>query len=168
MTVMHLPAIQSLTRFWRLRNGRERIFLAAMVFVVGGAVLWAGIWQPVREGRERAERRVAALERQSARMAGLLQEIQTLRKQPETPAWSSDALRQRAGILATERGVALRRVEADPSGRRVQLALEGGFGNCLGFMDALRKEGRWSLDQVRFEAAGRPGQVNASLTWTAP
>lgn len=101
--------------WWNSRSRREQILLGVMVLCLGLAVLLFGVVRPLQAAARAASERHAAASQTEAEVARNVAAIARL-KAPAKAAPRRLPLEAAVNSTATAAGIALGRVEADPSG----------------------------------------------------
>ena len=152
---------------WGRRSSRERVFLSVGAALLAAALAWGLIWQPAQEARIRLTRRNAALEIQVAQIVALARDAATLRARRQAPG-TPEQMRTRLEIALATLGLKPGALEVDTQNRQTRVSLEAPFDRCVALLDAVRRDSRWPLTLVRFEATAQADIVRAQLIWSQP
>jgi general secretion pathway protein M len=156
-------AVPALTRWWAQKSRRERAIVAALALLVAAAVLWIGIWQPVRQDRAllRAAAPLAHGElAEGERIAGEIAGLERTARAP--PAADAHAALERILGERFARGGA---PQVEWRDGRAHVALDAvRFDALVAALDALQREAQLRVVEATLTARVEPGTVRAELT----
>jgi general secretion pathway protein M len=147
--------------FWQARTEQERSFLGVGGAVLGLALFYAVLIAPALEGRAKLNLELPQLRQQAAELQALALEAASLRGQTviAPPPMSRDGIS--AGLTA--RGLTAQSITM--TGEYAKLQLNGvSFAGLITWLDAIRADGRITVQDASITAQSTPGLVNATLT----
>lgn len=147
--------------FWQARSEQERKLLAVGGAVVGLALVYAVAIAPAVDGRAQLRKDLPQLRQQAAELQGLAREAAALAAQPpvQAPPMTRDSL----SAQLTARGLTAQSVAM--TGEYAKLEFKGvPFAALIGWLDALRRESRISVQDANISAQPTAGMVDAAIT----
>lgn len=156
--------MSGLRGWWTALSDRERRMIGAMLVVVGGMVLWLGVWRPVEAGiadgwvrhgvsvdlNASVRAKVAALKALPARGA----------------ATAGGDIGQSVAQSASEAGLPLDRADRQGAGRLAVTIGQARGGALLAWLATL-EGGSISVETISISAGATPGTVSAQMVLKA-
>ena len=149
------------TVFWQARTEQERRFLGAGAAVVALGLFYGLLISPAVEGRAKLRKALPELRQQAAELQALALEASALRGQNTIapPPMTRDSLN--SGLAA--RGLTPKSLTM--TGEYAKLQFSGvPFAGVMAWLDAIRNEGRITVQEASFTPQGAAGMVDATLT----
>jgi general secretion pathway protein M len=152
---------QGAAAFWQERTEQERKFLAVGGAAAALALAYALLIGPAVGGRAQLLKEMPQLRIDAAEIEGLARQAAELARQAPAPAatMSRDAL---TAALAA-RGLVAQSVSLTGDYAKVQLN-GASFAALAGWLEALRRDSRVTVQEANVVALPTPGLVDASLT----
>ncbi len=159
---------QGWSAFWQQREPRERAIIAGGAALLIIALLYAFVWEPIVQDRERLQTRVPQLIASARQIEQDASEIERLRALPRAPVSAQglqSAIEQSAA--ASNLRDKITRVAADGNNRsRVQLAAVA-FDQWLSWVAKLQNEQRIRVEAAQVEALAEPGMVKVNAVFVS-
>jgi general secretion pathway protein M len=147
--------------FWQARSEQERKLLTLGSVVVVLALVWAVLFAPAMEGRTELKKSLPQLRQQAAQLQALAAEAATLSGSVPVDV----AAMSRDSLVKTLAARSLTAQSVGMTGEYAKLELRNvSFGALLQWLDAVRREGRISVQDASITAQPTPGLVDATLT----
>lgn len=147
--------------FWEARSEQERKLLTLGSAVVVLALAWAVLFAPAMEGRAQLKKSLPELRQQAAQLQALAAQAATLSGSAPVDV----AVMSRASLVRTLAARSLTAQSVDVTGQYAKLELRSvSFGALLQWLDAVRREGRITVQDASISAQATPGLVDATLT----
>jgi general secretion pathway protein M len=154
--------------FWQARNPREQKVLALGAGLLLLALLYAYLWQPMNQERERLRTQLPAMRGALAAMKDQGREIAQLKT--GTAATERLPLAQIIDQSAAAAGVKEKLTQVTPlAPDRVQVTLNSvAFDKWLAWLKALQGEHAVRVESAQIAAAGDPGNTRVQAVLIAP
>jgi type II secretory pathway component PulM len=155
---------RSFRQWWRVRSATERSIVAGLALLLGLALLWVLLWQPLQRDALRLRRQLAVQGAALAQARREADEIAVLARQPaSTPATSPradlEALLAKEGLSAT----AIETLDAS----RLRLTFDNvAFDTLAPVLQSLQQDARLLAVEVSATARVEPGKVRAEVILT--
>jgi len=152
---------ESLSAFWVERNVRERNALILAITVITLTLIYVVLITPAWTGRTQLEKSLPVLRQQVAQLQALAKQATELASVNALPAVSTnkesiDATLKRSGIKPQS-------IVFNGDLIKIQLAATP-FAAIVTWLDEMQKSSRLSVIDATFEAQGKVGDVNATMT----
>ncbi len=155
--------------WWGRLSPRDRIALGLGGLVVGAALLWVAVWEPLAASRRSLAAQAQTTEAELAWMRATADTLRTLRAGGQATVFErggqsllalADATAREAGL-----GSALKRVEPVPSSARVNVWFEAAnFDQLAAWMEDLSRRFGVSVDELSVDRLPGVGLVSARVT----
>lgn len=151
-------ALGAASQWLESRSQREQIALVALVCIAIAALVYAAVWSPLADARDRALADIAAHDAVLARVraAGSALNAEALNRGPPSSLADSAAIH----------GLLIRRIEPEGEWTRIAFA-DAEFTQILAWIDGLEKSRAATLVALEIERRPAPGVVNASVALEA-
>ena len=147
--------------FWEARSAQERSLLGSAGLLAVLALVYLLLLAPALDGRARLAAELPLLRQQAAAMQALAAEAAALAGQTTQPAPAMS----RDSLVASLAGQGLAADSIGMTGEYAKLRLNGvAFSSLVGWLDALRREGRIAVQDASIVAQPGAGLVDATLT----
>lgn len=155
--------------FWKERSSRERRAIGGGLTVLLLAALYAYLWQPMNDQRQRMRARLPELRAQAATMRSLAPEVPRLKAMRMVAAIPAGGLQGALETAARAEGMhdAISQISPQPGNRaRVVLAAVN-FDQLLKWVAHLQTQSRVHLESCHIEALEQPGMVKIEAEFSA-
>lgn len=146
--------MQGVKNWWSGLSGRERRLVALMLVMVGGTLLWLGVWRPVEAGIASGWVRYGAAVDANASVRG---KIAALKATPAIPPRGA-AIAQSVAQSASEAGLTLDRSAAQGEGRLAITIRSARSGPLLAWLSGLEGQGV-QVETISMTPGATPGTV---------
>ena len=159
---------EALSALWSARTGRERTVLVAAAALCVVAALYAGLWEPGLEARQRLSVALPKLRAQIEDMRLQKAEIEQLRRTlaPATGAADLRAL-LRGSVERRPLQRSVERIEWRSSDRVLVAASSVDFDQWLDWLHGLQRELGVRVDSCEVTALAQPGLVRVEAVFAA-
>jgi general secretion pathway protein M len=150
-------------------GSRDRLVLLAGAIVVGTALFWVAIWEPLAQSRTSLATQASNAEADLAWMRGTADTLRTLRGSATADVFErggqsllalADATAREAGL-----GAALKRVEPVPNSQRVNVWFEAAnFDQLASWLEDLSRRFGVGVDELSVDRLPGVGVVSARVT----
>lgn len=134
---------------------REQQMVLGLTVVVVLLFAWLGIWQPLHEGRQQAQRQLQARERDLVWMEQSAVRLKQAKQQTVRP--TSGSLSQQVSTSASQFGVTLSRIQPRQHGLQVWVD-NVRYDSLIRWFNALESSGLL-IEHLDISAADEPGMV---------
>lgn len=155
--------------FWRERSSRERWVIGGGLSVLLLAALYAYLWQPMSEQRQRMRMRLPELRAQAAAMRSQAQEVARLKAMRTVTAIPAGGLQGALETAAQAEGMRDAISQISPqAGNRARVVLAAvNFDQWLKWVAHLQTQSRVHLESCHIEALEQPGMVKIEAEFSA-
>lgn len=148
-----LPALDAAAAWARERSRREQVLLAFFGGLLGVAVFWYALVQPMLLAREAAIARITSYEAIKARLGG-----------GATVATAAEAGALDAMVRSQAAAFSLTPTTLETQGRDVAVTIvDARYDSVIPWLAALESSDRAMLGEVRIQRRSAPGVVNVQL-----
>lgn len=147
--------MQGMKAWWTALSGRERRLVTLMLVLVGGVVLWLGIWRPVEAGIASGWARYGASVDANAAVRA---KIAALKAAPPAVRRGAAAIGQSVAQSASEAGLTLDRSAAQGEGRLAITIGSARAGALLAWLTGLEARGV-QVETISMTPGTTPGTV---------
>lgn len=139
---------------------REQRALRALCVFLSAALLWQGVWVPVRDVRDRNQ----------ALYLSALGDLEWMHAHAEDAKQKPEAVENEGPVLALvaasaqRQGIVMQQAEPSQDGSLRVTLDQVPFTRLIAWLELLQAEHGIRTDQAALERAATPGQVSASLT----
>ena len=154
--------------FWQSRDPREQKILAAGAFLLVFALLYAYLWLPMSQQRERLRQQLPVMNGQLAQMKTQAREITQLKASAAAPQHGpvAEILNQ----SAVPAGIKGELTQVTPiAADRAQVTLNSiAFDRWLGWVKILQTQYALRIESTQVAAATEPGMVKVQAVFVSP
>jgi general secretion pathway protein M len=154
--------------FWRSRDPREQKLLAGGAFLLSLALLYAYVWQPIRQQRDHLRQQLPVMNGQLAQMKTQAREIAELKASAAAalPGSVAEILNQ----SAVPAGIKGELTQVTPiASDRAQVTLNSvAFDKWLGWVKILQTQYALRIESTQVAAASGPGIVRVQAVFVSP
>jgi len=147
--------MQGLKSWWSALSGRERRLVTLMLLLVGGVLLWLGVWRPVEAGITSAWVRYGASVDANASVRA---KVAALKAAPAVSNRGDAAIGQSVAQSASEAGLTLDRSAAQGEGRLAITIGSARAGALLAWLSGLEARGV-QVETISMMPGTTPGTV---------
>lgn len=152
---------QSFSKFWAVRDARERAMLSAAAAVVSFALIYALLIDPALTGREQLNRNLPLLRQQVAQLQALSKEAAAL--SGESSITLTPISKEQIETALARKGLKAQSVISTGDYAKVQLAAVS-FAGTLSWLDGMQKSALLYVVEADIVALAGADRVNATLT----
>jgi type II secretory pathway component PulM len=154
--------------FWHSRNPREQKILASGTLLLVLALLYAYVWLPMNQQRERLRQQVPVMAGQLAQMKAQAREIGELSASAATAQRGAVAdLLNQSAAPAGVKGELTQVTSLAPD--RAQVTLNSiAFDKWLGWVKILQTQYALRIESAQIAAASEPGMVRVQAVLVSP
>lgn len=154
--------------FWHSRDPRERKILAGGAFLLALALLYAYVWLPISQQRDRLREQLPVMNGQLAQMKTQAREIAQLKASGEAaPRGSVAEVLNQSAVPA---GIKGELTQVTPIATdRAQVTLNSiAFDRWLGWVKILQTQYALRIESTQVAAATEPGMVRVQAVFVSP
>jgi len=158
---------QSFSKFWALRNARERMMLGMAAMIAGSGFAYAILINPALTGQDRLKKNLPELRQQVAQMRAYSNEVSALSKSSSAMAGKSAAplMMSKQNIEAALARNRLKPQSVVLAGDSAKVQLTSvSFAGTLSWLEDIQKTTQVSVSDANIITLARPDMVNATFT----